>query len=101
MGLGGRAGYRAGAGVPPGGAGRDRVIHAGRRKEAGTERVLAGAPRSEGACTADGVQGPSLHSHPAAEPRPTPLPSQARFSVKCARAREGKTDGERDDSENI
>lgn len=48
-----------------------------------------------------GVQRPSLHGHPAAEPRPMPFPSQACFTVKCARAQEGKINGESNDSENI
>lgn len=52
MGEGGRLVIGLGQ-VCPRWAWQDRVIHAGRRKEAGRKRVLAGAPRSEGACTED------------------------------------------------
>lgn len=46
--------------MAPGGPGQDREIHAVRRKEAGRKRVLAGAPRSEGACTENwGSETPS------------------------------------------
>lgn len=58
-------------------------------------------PGVKGLALRTGVQRPSLHGHPAAEPRPSPFPSQACFSVKCARAQEGKLSGESNDSENI